>query len=327
MGALTQTAGDAERWETDSGMVVMGRPIGNAQVYILDERQEPVPVGVGGELYIGGEGVARGYLGARLRLRRRSSWRTRMRRRQWGEMYRTGDRARYGEDGKVEFLGRADDQVKVRGYRIELGEIEAALNEHPSVGQAIVMAREDEPGEKRLVAYLVAGGEVATQELREYLTAKLPDYMVPSAFVQVEQIPLTSNGKVDRRALPRPEANASRGGYVAPRTQVENVLCEIWSEVLGVERVGVEDNFFELGGDSILVDPGHSASQAGRAAPYAEAVLRAADRLGAGRGGRGRRWGGGRAGGAERRGGAYADTEGVLPRGGWPGPSTTTSRW
>ena len=251
VGALTQTAGDAERWETGSGTMVLGRPIGNAQVYILDERQEPVPVGVAGELYIGGEGVARGYVN------RGAETAERFMANPFGatagsRMYRTGDRARYQDDGKVEFLGRADDQVKVRGYRIELGEIEAALNEHPSVGQAIVMAREDEPGEKRLVAYVVAGQQVGSQELRSYLTAKLPDYMVPSAFVQVEQIPLTSNGKVDRRALPRPEANASRGGYVGPRTQVENVLCDIWSEVLGVERVGVEDNFFELGGDSIL---------------------------------------------------------------------------
>src|SRR5262249_20979866 len=136
-------------------------------------------------------------------------------------MYRTGDRARYQEDGKIEFLGRVDDQVKIRGYRIELGEIEAALNQHASVEQVVVLAREDEPGERRLVAYLVTKGEVSSAELRAYLSEKLPEYMAPSVFVELERMPLTANGKVDRRALPRPEFNAATGGYIAARTAVE----------------------------------------------------------------------------------------------------------
>src|SRR5262249_18066843 len=138
------------------------------------------------------------------------------------------------------------------GYRIELGEIEAALNQHASVEQVVVLAREDEPGERRLVAYLVTKGEVSSAELRAYLSEKLPEYMAPSVFVELERMPLTANGKVDRRALPRPEFNAATGGYIAARTAVEEILCDIWAEVLGMERVGVEDNFFELGGDSIL---------------------------------------------------------------------------
>ncbi len=251
VGAVTQMVEEGERWETGEGKVVLGRPISNAQVYILDQRQEPVPVGVAGELYIGGEGVARGYV------KRGAETAEKFVANPFGaeagvRMYRTGDRARYEEDGKIEFLGRVDDQVKVRGYRIELGEVEAALSQHERVEQAVVVAREDEPGQRRLVAYLVVKQEVSIQELRAYLSEKLPDYMVPSAFVQLEQMPLTANGKVDRRALPRPELDSSRGEYVGARTREEEILCQIWSEVLGVERVSVEDNFFELGGDSIL---------------------------------------------------------------------------
>ncbi len=251
VGAVTQMVEEGERWETGEGKVVLGRPISNAQVYILDQRQEPVPVGVAGELYIGGEGVARGYV------KRGAETAEKFVANPFGaeagvRMYRTGDRARYEEDGKIEFLGRVDDQVKVRGYRIELGEVEAALSQHERVEQAVVVAREDEPGQRRLVAYVVVKQEVSSQELRAYLGEKLPDYMVPSAFVQLEQMPLTANGKVDRRALPRPELDSSRGEYVGARTREEEILCQIWSEVLGVERVSVEDNFFELGGDSIL---------------------------------------------------------------------------
>ena len=251
VGALTHTAGNAERWETDSGMVVLGRPIGNAQVYILDERQEPVAVGVGGELYIGGEGVARGYVN------RGAETAERFMANPFGatagsRMYRTGDRARYGEDGKVEFLGRADDQVKVRGYRIELGEIEATLKQHERVEQAVVVAREDEPGEKRLVAYVVAGQQVDSQELRSYLTAKLPDCMVPSALVVLERLPLTQNGKIDRGALPKPELSRGSSQYEEPHTAVEEIVCGIWAEVLRVEKVGTCDKFIELGGHSLL---------------------------------------------------------------------------
>jgi amino acid adenylation domain-containing protein/non-ribosomal peptide synthase protein (TIGR01720 family) len=250
IGALTHTLVKGENWETGNGMIVLGKPINNSLVYILDEQQEPVPVGMAGEIYIGGDGVARGYQN------RGGETAEKFIANPFGaagsRMYRTGDRARYQDDGKVEFLGRGDDQVKIRGYRIELGEIEAALNQHASIEQVVVLAREDEPGERRLVAYMVVNEDVSSQALRAYLGAKLPDYMSPSVFVVLESMPLTANGKIDRRALPRPETNGSAGGYVAPRTAVEEILCDIWAEALGVERVGVEDNFFELGGDSIL---------------------------------------------------------------------------
>src|SRR5207253_11399471 len=171
-------------------------------------------------------------------------------------MYMTGDVVRWRPDGELQFVGRADDQVKIRGFRIELGEIESALLDHPEVAEAVVVAREDEPGRKRLVAYLVAAAGSAAPtiaDLRAFLARTLPDYMVPSAFVVLEALPLSPNGKLDRRALPAPDLGAVAGaGYVAPRTEAEATLAGIWAEVLGVERVGVEDNFFELGGDSIL---------------------------------------------------------------------------
>src|SRR5262245_29406599 len=167
-------------------------------------------------------------------------------------MYRTGDLGRYRKDGSVEYLGRIDHQVKIRGYRIELGEIEAAINEHPSVEQVIVLAREDEPGEKRLVGYVVARQQVSVRELREYLLERLPDYMAPGAIVQLEAMPLTPNGKIDRRALPKPELNGEGRLYVGPRTAVEEIVCGIWAEVLRVEQVGVYDNFFELGGHPLM---------------------------------------------------------------------------
>src|SRR5581483_8329635 len=167
-------------------------------------------------------------------------------------VYGTGDLGRYDRDGKIEYLGRVDHQVKVRGYRIELGEIEAALNEHPAVAQAVVVAREDEPGERRLVTYLVANAPVGSQELRAYLSQRLPEYMVPAAFVELAEMPLTPNGKLDRRALPQPQLEPADSAYVGPRTAVEEIVGGIIAEVLRLERVGVEDNFFELGGHSLL---------------------------------------------------------------------------
>ncbi|HEU4507241.1 MAG TPA: amino acid adenylation domain-containing protein [Pyrinomonadaceae bacterium] len=235
--------------------VPIGRPVPNAQVYLLDRNLKLVPIGVAGELYIGGEGLARGYFqrpdataekfvpdpfsaapGARL--------------------YRSGDLARYLEDGRIEYLGRNDHQVKVRGFRIEVGEIEALLLRQPQVRDAIVIAREDVPGDKRLVAYVVAAQqpEPSISELRKPLQEKLPEYMMPAAFVLLDKLPLTSNGKIDRRALPAPEHSRSRNGdsYVAPRTPTEERLAAIWAEVLKQERIGIHDNFFELGGHSLL---------------------------------------------------------------------------
>ncbi|HMK71848.1 MAG TPA: amino acid adenylation domain-containing protein, partial [Myxococcaceae bacterium] len=225
----------------------IGRPIANTQVYVLDGRLEPVPVGVAGELYIGGEGVARGYL------KRPGLTAERFVPDPFGEaggrLYRTGDLARRRADGCVEFLGRLDHQVKVRGFRVELGEIETALGQHARVREAVVVARGDGPGEKQLVAYTV--GEATAGELRAHLRDRLPEYMVPSAFVALAAMPLSPNGKVDRKALPAPERGRGRE-YQAPRTETEKALAEIWARVLGVERVGLQDNFFELGGDSIL---------------------------------------------------------------------------
>lgn len=232
----------------------IGRPIPDLRTYVLDRHGNPVPVGVVGELCIGGAGVARGYLnraditadrfvpdpfsgepGARL--------------------YRSGDLARYLPDGNLEFRGRADHQVKVRGFRIELGEVESRLVEHPGLRQAVVSAREDAPGDKRLVAYIVPRQDSTptVSELREFLSDRLPNHMVPSAFVFLEALPLTSTGKIDRRALPAPETTRPEleDSYVAPRTPDEKALAAIWSRILGIDRVGVHDNFFALGGDSI----------------------------------------------------------------------------
>jgi amino acid adenylation domain-containing protein/non-ribosomal peptide synthase protein (TIGR01720 family) len=239
----------------DQARVSLGHPIANTQFYVLSAGLRPVPVGVAGELYIGGEGVARGYLN-RPALTAEKFVPDSFSAEPGARLYRTGDTVRYLPGGELEYVGRADAQVKVRGYRIELGEIEVALREHEGTGEACVLAREDAAGGKRLVAYLVADGEQrpTTGELRAFLQGKLPDYMIPSAFITLDELPLTPNGKVDRRALPEPghERPELGGGYVAPRTAAEVALAGIWSEVLGVEEVGVHDNFFELGGDSIL---------------------------------------------------------------------------
>jgi amino acid adenylation domain-containing protein/non-ribosomal peptide synthase protein (TIGR01720 family) len=237
------------------GSVPIGQPIPNSKIYVLDEYLQPVPVGVPGELYIGGAGVARGYLN-RPDLTAEKFIPDPFSGEPGVRLYRTGDRVRFLADGNVEFLGRLDDQVKIRGYRIELGEIEAVLSQHPRLREVVVVARQDGPRDRRLVAYCVPDSEPApdTKELRDFLKEKLPEYMVPSAFVMLDAIPLTPNGKVDRRALPAPELARSdlTTRFVAPRTEAEGILARIWAEVLHLDQVGVLDNFFELGGDSIL---------------------------------------------------------------------------
>ncbi|HEX8272375.1 MAG TPA: non-ribosomal peptide synthase/polyketide synthase [Longimicrobiaceae bacterium] len=232
--------------------IPVGRPVGDRRVYVLDRRSEPAPTGVPGEVCIGGPAVARGYLG------RPELTAERFVPDPFGEpgarLYRTGDLARWRADGRLEFAGRTDAQVKVRGFRIEPGEVEGALLRHPAVRECVVVAREDRPGEKRLVAYVVCAGDApGAGELREHLLGLLPGYMVPGAFVALERLPLTANGKTDRRALPAPEAGAARERHVAPRTPTEQVLAGIWADVLRVDRVGATDGFFELGGHSLLV--------------------------------------------------------------------------
>jgi amino acid adenylation domain-containing protein len=233
----------------------IGRPIDNTEIYLLDHRHRPVPVGVPGELYIGGAGLARGYLnhpdltaekfipnpfstdpGARL--------------------YATGDLSRYLPDGNIEFLGRIDHQVKIRGYRVELGEIEAVLRQHPAVSTAVVITTGESPAEKRLVAYVVTNkvGALGAADLRKFLKDRLPDYMMPSFFVMLDEMPLTPSGKVNRRALPAPDQSRPEldETFVAPRTPIEQALAEIWAEILKLEQIGIHDNFFELGGHSLL---------------------------------------------------------------------------
>ena len=246
VGALAHRVGGG-RTETASGTLVLGRPLPNYQVFVVDAHLRPVPAGVAGELLVGGAGVARGYL------RRPELTAERFVASPFGEgrLYRTGDLCRWLADGTVEFLGRMDQQVKIRGFRVELGEIEAALRREAGVAECAVVARGDVPGDPRLVAYLVGGADA--DGLRAGLRRTLPEYMVPAAFVVLDRLPLTPNGKLDRRALPAPELASAEDRYVAPRTPVEEILAEIWADVLHRERVGVEDNFFELGGHSLLL--------------------------------------------------------------------------
>ncbi|MBZ4420207.1 non-ribosomal peptide synthetase [Myxococcus sp. RHSTA-1-4] len=232
--------------------VSIGRPIANTQVYLLDDALEPVPVGVWGELCTGGDGLAWGYL----HLPELTAERfvpNPFSQEPGARLYRTGDRARWLPDGRIEFAGRLDGQVKLRGFRIEPGEVESALLRHPGVREAVVVAREDGPGGKRLVAYFVPREAApATAELRADMQALLPEYMVPSAFVELPALPLTPNGKVDRKALPAPDLEAAAGEYVQPRTAMEQVVAGVFGAVLGMERVGAEGHFFELGGHSLL---------------------------------------------------------------------------
>jgi acyl-coenzyme A synthetase/AMP-(fatty) acid ligase/acyl carrier protein len=265
-----------------TGRIPIGRPLANRKVYILDRHGNPVPIGVPGELYLGGAGLARGYLKRpelteekfiRLRLehssrstsdRPESTAQASDRSEAGVRVYKTGDLARYLPDGNIEFLGRIDHQVKVRGFRIELGEIESTLREHAAISDAVVVAHSRWPGDKHLVAFYVPASEITltASELRHYLKTKLPDFMVPSTFVALRALPTTASGKPDRRALAAMETvpgSAAIGqrseletAYVAPRTPLEETLTHIWAEVIGVERVGVYDNFFELGGHSLL---------------------------------------------------------------------------
>jgi natural product biosynthesis luciferase-like monooxygenase protein len=235
--------------------VSIGRPIANTQFYILDKNLQPVPVGIAGELMIGGNGVARGYLN-RPDLTAERFIRNAFSHQSEARLYRTGDLARYLPDGNVEFIGRIDLQVKIRGHRIELAEIEAQLNQHAGVRENIVLAREDVPGDKRLVAYVVTrdGQRPKPGELRDYLAERLPDYMVPAGFVFLDSFPQTPNKKIDRKMLPRPEPDqpASESAFEPPKTEVEKRLARIWAEVLGVGRIGRNDHFFDLGGHSLL---------------------------------------------------------------------------
>jgi amino acid adenylation domain-containing protein len=236
----------------------LGQPLGNVRAYVLDGEMRACAVGEAGELYVGGAGVARGYLDRpELTAERFVPDVMGVGGEGGGRLYRTGDVGRVQADGTIEFLGRIDNQIKIRGFRIEVGEIENALASHPSVSEAVVTAREDVPGQKRLIAYVVGARHprlAATSELRRHLQERLPDYMVPTAFVTLDALPLTPNGKVDRRALPPPDATraALSAGYVEPQSAAQQVMAEIWADVLGVERVGLEDNFFELGGHSLL---------------------------------------------------------------------------
>lgn len=233
----------------------IGKPIANMRLYILDRNLEPVPVSVTGELYIGGAGVAQGYW-KRTELTAERFLPDPFAMEGGARMYRTGDLGKWRADGEIEFLGRNDHQVKVRGFRIELGEIEAVLTEVAEVREAIVLVREDHPGAKRLVAYYTTreqGAEIGAEQLRAHAAGKLPEHMVPAAYVRMESLPLTANGKVDRQALPRPEGDAyAVREYEAPQGLIETVVAQIWSELLGVEQVGRKDNFFELGGHSLL---------------------------------------------------------------------------
>lgn len=249
----TEASIDVTAWECQPGdgapAVPIGQPIANTQIYILDERLRPVPIGVAGELHIGGKGVGRGYLNRPDLTAEKfipDSYA------QGQRLYKTGDLARYRPEGSIEYLGRLDHQVKIRGFRIELGEIEAVLAHYPGVSSSAVVMRTDTDGGDRLVAYVV--GEVNSKELRDFLREKLPEYMVPAAIVGMKEFPLTSSGKIDRRALPAPQQLRSdlETQFEAPRTPIEVVVTAIWSEILNVDPIGIHDNFFHLGGHSLL---------------------------------------------------------------------------
>ncbi|MBX3332433.1 MAG: alpha/beta fold hydrolase, partial [Nitrospira sp.] len=242
-----------EKVERTDREVTIGRPIANTDVYILDQLLQPVPVGVSGELYIGGHGLARGYRG-RPELTTDRFIPHPFSPEPLAKLYRTGDLARYRTDGRIVHVGRVDHQVKIRGFRVELGEIEVALNRHPSIRQAVVAARDDRAGIKQLVAYVVCqkGPAPSQAELRSFLRSEIPEYMVPSLFVFLETMPLTANNKVDWKALPNPASTlTSDAVYVAPRDRIDIQMAVLWQQVFEVDQVGIHDNFFDLGGHSL----------------------------------------------------------------------------
>jgi acyl carrier protein len=242
---------DVSAWAPAS--VPIGRPIANDEIYILDQHFQPVPVGVPGELCVGGMGLAAGYLNQPEQTAERFIAHP-FSKNESARLYRTGDLARFLPDGNVEFLGRIDQQVKIRGFRVEPAEVKAVLERHPMVKQAAIIPYDDKLGEKRLAAYLVTNKAIKTEDLRPYLVQHLPEYMVPSALIAVDDIPLTRNGKVDVRALPSPQQEQSKpqADFISPRSPDEEKLAGIWREVLKLDRISINDNFFELGGHSLL---------------------------------------------------------------------------
>ena len=256
----TEAAVDVTYWACQRhgkhNIVPIGKPVANTQIYLLDPQLQPVPVGVLGELHIGGVQVAKGYVN-RPELTEEKFIHDPFSKEKNSRLYKTGDLARYLSDGSIEFVGRIDNQVKIRGFRIELGEIETVLFQHPDVREAVIILREDNPDDKRLVAYIVPNQKSipTISELHRYLREKLPEYMVPAAFVILDVMPLTSNGKVDRRALPLPETHRPEleTTYVVPQNEAEQLITSTWQEVLQVEQVGIHDNFFDLGGHSLLL--------------------------------------------------------------------------
>jgi len=254
IGSLTYTTTAGSVSPHDSATVPIGRPIANTRIYILDDAGQPVPIGIPGELFIGGAGLATGYLNQPERTAERfildpfiADGET--------KMYRTGDRARYLSDGNVEFLGRIDDQVKIRGFRVEPGEVESVLRRHVHIREAVVLVTEDAQGAKRLTGYYVAGSsDMATSDrIREFLVDHLPEYMIPSSLTPLPDLPLTPNGKVDRKALLAQEVAAQAPAYEGARNPTEEKLAEIWATILKKDRVGIHDDFFALGGHSLLM--------------------------------------------------------------------------
>ncbi|MEH1902755.1 MAG: amino acid adenylation domain-containing protein [Nostoc sp.] len=244
---------DSTSVEPTDWEVPIGRPIGNTQVYVLDKYLQPVPIGIPGELHIAGVSLAKGYLNRPDLTQEKFIPNPFSNSTQDTKLYKTGDLVRYRLDGNLEFIGRIDKQVKIRGFRIELGEIEAAIAQHPLICMTAVTLQEDQPGDKRLVAYITADENFLTSSIDEFLRQKLPNYMIPTIWIQLDSLPLTSNGKIDYRALPKPTKNISQdNGFVAPRNELERQIAKIWAEVLDVPVVGIKNNFFELGGHSLL---------------------------------------------------------------------------